>query len=135
MFGCRHCFGALGSRAQGLFWADETTLAYQCGQSIALYQPDTKTQRFIPASATITAFCVCPSRHLLAVAERGEKATITVFDLHTLKRRKILTTSSEGTKARCRNMLPASDGRDHAVFKAPQPLASVFHAAARCRSL
>lgn len=98
----RHCFGAFGSRAQGLCWADESTLAYLCGQSVVLYQPDTKAQRFVagsPDAATITAIAVCPSRRLLALAERGDKATVTVFDLQTLKRRKILTSSAEGTKA------------------------------------
>lgn len=97
----RHCFGARGSRANSLAWADESTLIYLCGASLVLYQPDTKTQRFVTGSQhAITAFAVCPSKRLLAVAERGEKATVSTYDLQTLKRRKVLTCKDDWTKVR-----------------------------------
>lgn len=80
---------------------DESTLIYLCGHNVVFYQPEARLQRFLPGTpdCRITAFAVCPSRRLLALAERGERATVTIFDLTTLKRRKILTTpSGEGTK-------------------------------------
>ena len=81
---------------------DEGTLAYLCGHSVVLYSPDTRTQRFVAGSpeAAITGFAVCQRQRLLALAERGDKATITIFDLNTLKRRKILAAAAEGTKVR-----------------------------------
>ncbi|KAL4457327.1 hypothetical protein ABPG75_012192 [Micractinium tetrahymenae] len=97
----RHVFGALGARPEGLEYVDEGTLAYLCGQSVVLYQPESRSQRFLAGSpeARITAFAVCPSRRLLALAEPGERATVTIYDLQTLKRRKILSApAGEGTK-------------------------------------
>lgn len=141
----RHCFGARGARANSLCWADESTLIYLCGATIVLYQPDTKTQRFVAGSqdaAAITAFAVCPSKRLLAVAERGEKATITIYDLQTLKRRKILSSKDEGTKVRrWRRARPAVAWIDHCTQPRNRPsngcrmaLRSPCHATP-CRSL
>ena len=114
-------FGASGGARGGLAYADESTLAYLAGHSLVLYQTDTRTQRFVQAGAAASAggsgaeggrptgFAVCPAKHLLALAERGGggsggsnsgngRATVTVYDLQTLKRRKILTAPGEGTK-------------------------------------
>ncbi|KAL4457336.1 hypothetical protein ABPG75_012201, partial [Micractinium tetrahymenae] len=58
-----------------------------------------KTWRHVSRPAVKTAFAVCPSRRLLALAEPGERATVTIYDLQTLKRRKILSApAGEGTK-------------------------------------
>ena len=100
---CRHVFGALGARPQGLAYVDEGCLAYICGHTVVLYSPESKAQRFLAGSpeARITAFAICSSRRLLALAERGERATVTIFDLQTLKRRKILTAPADGAKVCC----------------------------------
>ena len=50
-------------------------------------------------SARITAMTVSPNRRLLAVAERGERPTVTVYDLTTMKKRKVLSHTEAGTKA------------------------------------
>ena len=42
--------------------------------------------------------CVSSNKKLLAVAERSEKAMITVYDLQTLKRRKVLMSSDANSK-------------------------------------
>lgn len=102
----RWAWGAAATQPGGLAYVDETTLAYLCGPNVVLYQPDTKTQRFVAGGGEgrVTAFAACPARRLLALAQRGAgaegKATITLFDLQTLKRRKILTAPGEGIKAR-----------------------------------
>ena len=61
---------------------------------MVLYQGTTKLQRFLPASPDgqgITALAVCHAKKLLAVAEQGDKGPgITIFDLQTLKRRKLI---------------------------------------------
>ena len=80
---------------------DETVVIYPAGRTLVLYSTDTRTQRFILGSEGtdgITAIAISPSRKYLAVAERAEKALITVFDLTTLKRRKVLTSSEVGSK-------------------------------------
>lgn len=102
----RWAWGAAAAQPGGLAYVDDTTLAYLCGSSVVLYQPDTKTQRFVAGAGEgrVTAFAACPARRMLALAQRAAgaeaKATITLFDLQTLKRRKILTAPGEGTKAR-----------------------------------
>jgi hypothetical protein len=68
-----------------------------------LYSPDTRTQRLIPGtleSEGITALCVSSNKKLLAVAERSDKAMISVYDMQTLKRRKVLVSSDAGSKVR-----------------------------------
>lgn len=74
-------------------------MAYIAGHSVVVYAPGSKAQRFIPAnpeSQALTALAVCPAAKLLALAERlGDKPTVTVFDLQTLKRRKVLTLPPE----------------------------------------
>ena len=49
-------------------------------------------------SAGISAMTVSPNRHLLALAERGERPTVTVYDLTAMKKRKVLTHTEAGTK-------------------------------------
>lgn len=70
---------------------------------MVLYSADTRQQRLIPGSLEsegITALCVSSNRRLLAVAERAEKAMISVYDLQTLKRRKVLIAADAGSKVR-----------------------------------
>jgi len=42
-----------------------------------------------------------PNKKLLAVAERAEKAVVSVYDMQTLKRRKQLVAADVGSKASC----------------------------------
>jgi hypothetical protein len=55
-------------------------------------------------SEGITAICVSSNKKLLAVAERAEKAMITVYDLQTLKRRKVLIAADAGSKVKNLNL-------------------------------
>lgn len=62
------------------------------GHNIVLYSTDTKTQRFLPCSVEsdgITAFALSKSKKYLAVAERGEKAILTIYNIQEMKRRKV----------------------------------------------
>ena len=47
---------------------------------------------------------VSPNRRLLALAERGERPTVTVYDLTTLKKRKVLSQTEAGTKASAQSL-------------------------------
>lgn len=96
----RHVFGLNGGPL--LCFADEGAVAYAAGHYAVVHQADSRTQRFVPASPEsqgITALAVCHAKKLLALAERcGDRPTVTVFDLQTLKRRKVLTLAESGAK-------------------------------------
>ncbi len=89
-------------------------MVYPAGHNVVLYSQDTKTQKLIPGtleSEGITALAVSSNKKLLAVAERAEKAMITVYDLQTLKRRKVLVAADAGSKVRhCATPLRGSWG-------------------------
>ncbi|KAG1658747.1 hypothetical protein FOA52_000860 [Chlamydomonas sp. UWO 241] len=97
----RTVFGFRGDVSDNIGYTDEGAIVYPAGHNVVLYSPDTKTQRLIPGtleSEGITAICVSSNKRLLAVAERAEKAMITVYDLQTLKRRKVLVSADAGSK-------------------------------------
>jgi hypothetical protein len=94
-------FGFRGDVADNVAYAEDGSVVYPAGHNIVLYSADTKTQRLISGtleSEGITAMCVSANKKLLAVAERSEKAMITVYDLQTLKRRKVLMSTDAGSK-------------------------------------
>ena len=58
-------------------------------------------QRFIFGSEGtdgITALAVSPSKRYVAVAERAERGQVNVYDLHTLKKRKVLSTPESASR-------------------------------------
>lgn len=90
----RYVFGIKGDVADNICYLDEQTVVFPSGSNCILYNIDQKTQRFIPGtdkSPGMTAMAVSPNRRYVAVGEKGEKAMITVYDLHTLRKRKVLT--------------------------------------------
>ena len=71
-------------------------MLYPVGHSVALYNTETKVQRFVHASAeslAITAVAVTPNHKYLAVGEQADKCTVVLYDLASLKRRKVLISS------------------------------------------
>lgn len=92
----RHAFGIKADVKDNICYLDEQTVLYPAGSNVVLFNSEQKTQKFIPGtekSEGITALAVSPNRKYVAVAERaaeGEKAQVTVYDLLTLKRRKVL---------------------------------------------
>ncbi|XP_064626846.1 cilia- and flagella-associated protein 57-like [Lineus longissimus] len=90
----RHIFGLKTGISGNIAFQDEQTIVYPSGANCILYNIDQKSQKFIPASEKsqgMTAMAVSPNRRYVAIAEKGEKATITVYDLHSLRRRKVLS--------------------------------------------
>ena len=91
----RHCFGIKADVKDNICYIDETTVIYPSGHNVVIFSTEQKTQKFIPGTENtegITAMAVSPNKKYVAVAERakeGEKALVTIFDLHTLKRRKV----------------------------------------------
>ena len=99
-------FGAKGDVRANVHYLDETTVLYAAGNQIVLHHVESNTQRFVPGAPDaegITALALSPNRKFLAIAERGEKATISVLDLTThAKRRKVLSSAEVNAKVRRR---------------------------------
>ena len=74
------------------------------GHTIVLQNTDTSAQRFLhstPEAEAVCALAAPPSGKHLAVAERCERGTVTVYDLASLKRRKVLASSDALAKVSC----------------------------------
>ena len=92
----RHVFGLKGDVANNVAFQDEQTIIYPSGSNCILYNMETKMQKFISSidkSAGMTAMALTPNKRYIGVAEKGEKATITIYDLQTLRKKKVLTTT------------------------------------------
>ncbi|CEG40053.1 WD40/YVTN repeat-like-containing domain [Plasmopara halstedii] len=90
----RHIFGLKADVHSNLSFVDDQTVAYPAGHYIIVYSLDDKRQKFIACtedSDGVTATALSPSRRFLAVAEHSERALVSIFDLKTLKKRKVLS--------------------------------------------
>ena len=97
----RHIFGVKTGVSGNICYQDEQTIVYTSGAYCVLYNIDQKLQKFIPVSDkgnSMTAIAVSPNRRYVAIAEKGEKAIITIFDLHSLRRKKVLSSSEVESK-------------------------------------
>ncbi len=84
-------------------YVDETILVYPAGHNIVLHNLESKQQQFVPLPAEsegVLGLAITPNRRFLAVTERAEKSTVTIYDLQTLKRRKVLASVDIGGKVR-----------------------------------
>jgi len=115
----RHTFGIKADVKDNICYLDEQTVLYPAGHNVVIFNTEQKTQRFISGTEKtegITAIAVSPNKKYVAVAERapeGEKALVTVFDLHTLKRRKVLQAASADVMSKefvCLSFSPDSKG-------------------------
>lgn len=76
-------------------------MLYPCGHNIVIYNIDDKSQKYIQGiegSEGISAIALSYSKKFLAVAEKAERAICCVYDVQTLKRRKILTSTDYNSK-------------------------------------
>ncbi|KIZ00159.1 WD repeat-containing protein 65 [Monoraphidium neglectum] len=99
VFGLRTAAGAAGGDC--LQYAEDGSFIYPGGHTVVISAPDGKSQRFLPGTPDcecVTALAVSPNKRLLAVAERAEKGVISVYDLQTLKRRKVLQAAEVGSQ-------------------------------------
>lgn len=100
----RFCYGLKGNVAKSVTYLDERTVLYPSGANLVLGNADRRTQKFIPLSPGTrgaTALAVSPNKRYVAVAEKkAEKPTITIYDLTTLKKKKVFGSSAEGSYER-----------------------------------
>ncbi|XP_028666683.1 cilia- and flagella-associated protein 57 [Erpetoichthys calabaricus] len=91
-----HIFGLRAGVTNNVCYNDEQTIIFPSGNNCVRYNVDQKWQKFIPGSEKsqgIIALAISPNRRYLAVSERGDRGTITVYDLQhdQSKKRKVLS--------------------------------------------
>lgn len=85
-------FGLKSDVSDNICYLDEHNVIYPAGSSVVIYNIQQKTQRFIhgtEGSQGFTALAVSPNRRYVAIAEKAERASVTIYDLHSLKKRKV----------------------------------------------
>ena len=96
-------FGFRSTVRDNLHYTEDGSFVYPAGHNVVIISYDGKSHRFVsgsPECEGITAIMLSPNKKLLAVAERAEKAVISVYDMQTLKRRKQLLAADVGSKVR-----------------------------------
>ena len=95
----KYSFGIKGDVANNVWYLDEQNIIYPSGANLVIFNIDQKQQKFIPCnlnSEGMTALAISSNKRYAAIAEKkSEKPTVTIFDLITLKRRKVLSLSQE----------------------------------------
>ncbi|KAK0134411.1 Cilia- and flagella-associated protein 57 [Merluccius polli] len=91
-----HIFGLRKGVTNNLCFLDDQTIVFPSGNNCVRYNIDQKWQKFIPGtekSQGMQALALSANRRYLAVSERGEPPTVTVYDLthEQGRKRKVLT--------------------------------------------
>ena len=93
--------GLKGDVKMNIHFINPTEVLYPCGHNIVIYNTDDKSQKYIPGiegSEGISAVALSPSKKFLAVCERSERAICLVYDVTTMKRRKVLTSTDYNSR-------------------------------------
>lgn len=88
----------------------DTSIVYPVGHNTVIRSLESQQQQFIQSpleSEGILGLAVTPNQRHVAVTERAEKATITIYDLQTLKRRKVLSSVEISGKVKAKLTLSA----------------------------
>lgn len=97
----RYLFGLKADVNKSVLYLDDQNIAYVAGHVIVIYSLDEKRQRFLPGTEGtlgITAIAASSGGRNLAVAERNDRAVISIFDIKALKRRKVLSNAEAQTR-------------------------------------
>ena len=91
----KYSYGLKGDVANNVWYLDEQSIIYPAGANVVIFNIDQRVQKFIPCTAGsegMTALAISPNKRYAAIAEKkSDKPTVTIFDLTTLRRRKILS--------------------------------------------
>jgi WD40 repeat protein len=96
-----HIFGLKGDVKSCIHYIDEHVLVYPAGHNTIIYNTEDRKQKFIhgtEGTEGISAMAVCPSKRFVAVAEKAERGLVNMYDLKTLKKRKVLSTTEITSK-------------------------------------
>ncbi|XP_069795130.1 cilia- and flagella-associated protein 57 isoform X1 [Narcine bancroftii] len=86
-----HIFGFHGSVVNNVFYVDDQSIIFPSGSGYVRYNIDQKWQKFITGSEKsqgMLALALSPNRRYLASSEKGEKATVSIYDVQHDQTRK-----------------------------------------------
>ncbi|ORX57709.1 WD repeat-containing protein 65 [Piromyces finnis] len=89
-----HSFGLKSSTKNCLIFVDDSNLIYPVGSNTILYNIETKIQKFISSSSKseeIICYAISNNHKYFAISERSEKPVATIFDMFSLRRKKVIT--------------------------------------------
>eukprot|EP00304_Pavlova_gyrans_P012532 CAMPEP_0206035036 /NCGR_PEP_ID=MMETSP1466-20131121/1785_1 /ASSEMBLY_ACC=CAM_ASM_001126 /TAXON_ID=44452 /ORGANISM="Pavlova gyrans, Strain CCMP608" /LENGTH=1327 /DNA_ID=CAMNT_0053409369 /DNA_START=150 /DNA_END=4130 /DNA_ORIENTATION=+ len=93
----KHVFGLKADVTDNVAYLDEQTSIFPAGHNLVIHNTEQRSQKFVPGtdgSLGIIAMAVSNNRKFVAIAERPERPTdkpfVTVYDLHTLRKRRTL---------------------------------------------
>lgn len=89
----RFIFGVNGELKNNMYMVDEHKILYTAGHNIVVYSTEEKNQYFLQGSENvekITNITVSKSKKFLAICEKSQWATCTIYDIHSQKRKKQL---------------------------------------------
>lgn len=109
-----HSFGLRSDVKDNVWYYDEHSILFPAGHNIVLFDGERGEQKFIPATERtegISAICLSPNRRYVAVGEVVEKAQVTIFDVTSLKRKKVLQSNDYSCKVphKHQNLLTTSN--------------------------
>ncbi|MCJ8750012.1 hypothetical protein PDJAM_G00194050 [Pangasius djambal] len=98
-----HIFGLRQEVRNNLLFLDDQTIIFPSGNHCVRYHILQRWNKFIPAakgSKGIQALAISPNRRYLAVSERRERGTITIYDLQNrqCRKRRVLTGGGIGVQ-------------------------------------
>ncbi|XP_062921097.1 cilia- and flagella-associated protein 57 [Mobula hypostoma] len=86
-----HIFGFQSSVVNNVFYFDDQSIIFPSGSGCVRYNIDQKWQKFITGSEKsqgILALALSPNRRYLAISEKGEKASVSIYDIQHDQSRK-----------------------------------------------
>ncbi|TSL47697.1 Cilia- and flagella-associated protein 57 [Bagarius yarrelli] len=91
-----HVFGLRAGVKNNLFFLDDQTVLFPVGTNCARYNLHQRCYKIIPVSErnrSMQALAISPNWRYLAVSERSDRGSITIYDLHQeqSRKRKVLT--------------------------------------------
>lgn len=93
----KNIIGVRDNVTNSIAYQDEQTIVYPAGSNIVIYNIDQKSQKLIPISEKsngLTTMCISQNKRYIAIAEKiVDKPLVTIYDLHTLRKRKTLSIS------------------------------------------
>uniref|UniRef100_K3X1G7 Uncharacterized protein n=1 Tax=Globisporangium ultimum (strain ATCC 200006 / CBS 805.95 / DAOM BR144) TaxID=431595 RepID=K3X1G7_GLOUD len=98
----RHIFGLKADVANNAVYVDDQAIAYPAGHNLVIYSLDEKRQKFITGTENtegITSIAIASNRRFIAVAEKSDRGLVSIYDLKTLKKRKVLSSAETQGKS------------------------------------
>lgn len=86
-----------------MWFLDDQNIVYPAGSNVVIYDTVHRTQKFVTAGnerggSVITALSVSPNKRYVAVAEGGDKPSVSIFDLSTQRKKKALAATELSSK-------------------------------------